>query len=179
MSTLYTKLWIYLHVAVKCYKFKVNDLDMGEGQKQLIELINAKLKTQGHTIRDAASIMGMSHATLGHILTGRNAITAESAIRIAVYLDLPYAQILHLADQDEFLNLITPVFYTNIKTSSKSDTPQNPYIQQISHELNGLTTSQLNLISDLARTFKESNAPAPISDTVTPITYPTKRGKKQ
>jgi len=154
-------------------KFKVRGEAVREEQKQLIELINQKLKTSMHTIRDAAAIMGISHATLGHILTGRNAITAESAIRIAVYLDLPYQQILQMAGQIEFLNLVAPMLNTNAKTTSA-----NPYTIQVNRDLEGLTTNQLKIISDLARTFKESNTPAPIGDTSTPATYPTKQGKK-
>jgi len=126
--------------------------------------------------------MGITPAALSLILNNERAIGAETAVRIARYLDLPLAEVLHLANLDEFLQLITGIVSVNEKPSQykpKTISSEDKYLTQIIDQLSDLTTNQLKIISDLAHTFRESNTPAPISDTDTPATYPTKRGKKQ
>lgn len=157
---------------------------MVEGQKKIGELIKHKMNMSGQTIRDAADIMRLSHATLGHILTGRNAISAEAAIRIAIYLDQPIATVLQLAGQTDFLNLIAPLINTQIPPSQRSlanqlhPSAQNPYLDTVISEIKDLSTIQLKSIITTANAFKETAA-AYLDTQATPYTPKRKRKIKE
>lgn len=153
--------------------------------KRLTGLIETKMSLEGKNQKEVAAIMGITPAALSLILSNSRAIGLDTAIRIAQYLDIPFADVLALAGLDESLRILTGVIDVNIKPSEiklntiNTITTEDYFMNQAIDELTGLTPTQLKSIITIARTFKESNAPASISDTVTPVTYSTKRGKKQ
>ena len=100
----------------------------------LAQKLNAKIRLNYHSIREAALQMGVNQSLLSQILKGDKPISAQYAIKIAPYLDISPEESLTLAGHADFVALLS----TDIPASKHTLTDPCPAYSVAAHEIAAL-----------------------------------------
>lgn len=76
---------------------------------QLTELLIKAIRANYHSVRQAATLIGINQSLLNRIVTGSYNISASNAIKIAQYLNISNAEALQLAGHADIVPLLNDI----------------------------------------------------------------------
>lgn len=121
--------------------------------KTLAQKLNAKIRLNYHSIREAALQIGVNQSLLSQIVNGNRPISAQYAIKIAPYVDISPQEALALAGHNDLAPLLLPDASTPRPNLTETCTPYTATAQEIANLIAPLSDCDKHTALELLRTY--------------------------